>query len=176
MLAIPRNERDNLHMELQVIFSLFLGSILTFLATTVTGVLIEKYKNRRRKTSFKIRVKLELSQAIKSLDEIRNAQSRQKWYDYQLLNILDSSVDNLQQIRKDVSLLGDESVQQRAYDAIIKIARLAQNMRALQDYEYDNTDTSDTKTKFIEESKVKNDIDLTDLKRDIEELKKAIVS
>ncbi len=162
-------------MNYSIIFSAILGAFLGFLATLTSGIIVESSKKRGRLASFKIRFKLELIQAASSLDEIRNAQSRQKWYDYALLNVLDTNVNNLETIRKDVHLIPNSETQLKAYATITKISLLAQNMRSIQDYEWSTEPPAVDKDDLIKDRRVKHDIEMLDLKRDIAELQKALV-
>lgn len=160
---------------ISTISALFIGAIITFLTTLATGVLIERYRHSQKRKSVSLRLKLELSQTTKALDDIRAQQSRQRWYDYHLIDILDQSVSNLQSMRQDISLFKSDKLQEKIYDLIIKVVMLAKNMRSVQDFEYDKNsslseDDKANKQKLIEENRIKNDVDLIDLKRDIESL------
>lgn len=156
-----------------------IGSFLGFLATLLSGVLAEYFKERSVRKSYRLSFKLELKDAQKSLDEIKNAQERQNnTYDFTLLDLLDRNVANLQETRKKVHLLRDDETQSDAYAVISKLSVLAKEMRGIQNYEYGDDEpvhiTADAKKAFVKDKKAANDLRLLDVKRDINDLVKRI--
>lgn len=155
------------------------GSLLGFFATLAGGVVAEFFKERSVKKAYRLSFRLELKDAQKLLDEIKNAQERQNnMYDFTLLDLFDRNVENLQQTRRKLYLLEDDETQTDAYAVISKLSVLAKEMRGIQNYEYGHDEpagtTPDAKMAFVKDKKAANNLRLLDVKRDINDLVKRV--
>lgn len=161
--------------------SAILGSFIGFVATLASAQIVSFYNRRSQEKSFKVSMRLELAETVKTLDDIRSSQDKQSFYDYILLTVLDRSVENLQEQRKSVHVIRDEATQKMAYRVIGKLSVLAADMRGTQDYDYADTTKSDSvspesKAKLIEKKRGNQALDTIEVKRDINELDQLLMS
>lgn len=133
-------------MDVGAILSIILGSFLGFGATLLSARLASYSDDKAKKRSHAQYLRLELEGSIKSLDEIRTAYEHQHFYDFLLIDLLDSYVNNLQDARKQGYLIRDEKLQSQVFAIINRISLLAKDMRGIQLHVYTENETTDQKT------------------------------
>ena len=159
-------------------YSVILGSAIGFITTLASAQYVAYQNKRSQEKSLKLSITLELRDTIKILDEIKNQQGLQNFYDYIQLDTLKGNVESLQSIKKNIHLIKNESVQTNTYSLIGKLSTLSADMRGIQDYEYAKTkiskDDAASKVKLIEKKRNRHAMEMIEIRKDIEDLIKKL--
>lgn len=164
-------------MDFNIIASAVLGSFFGFLATLASSQIVSAINRKSEAKSYQASLRLELKDALKTLEEIKNAQDKQNMYDFILLDSLGKNISTLQDMRRLVSLLKSEDTQKEVYIVVGKLSVLASEMRSTQNYEYQDLIppvTKEEKDEYIKNKKTQHNLELIEIKRDITDLEKII--
>lgn len=170
------------------VLAVILGSVLGFVATLTSSLIVGYLDNRRKAIAHKTYLKLEFGDFLKSIEEIRTAFEYQRFYDFLLLDLLDKNVENLQEVRKNTWLITDPKLQVQVFEFINRIALLAKEMRGIQSYAYRSTIQDETtgqdrpmtapektnRNMLVEQKRQSHMLEILDLKREIKKLEELL--
>lgn len=166
---------------------IFLGGVLTFLATGSVELLKNYSIARRVRKNFKIFLSLELTSLSEILNKIKTRQSNNGFYDFDLMALLDSNVTRIDQVRIESVNLNNEDLQRQYFKLVNDLLLFAKGIRGIQQF-HDNeqkriAEIKDAKTKTEEgEKQEKFDtrlrsekaVELVELQRKLDELLESI--
>jgi hypothetical protein len=168
-----------------VAFLAFLG---TFLATLLVNLIRDRRSASQQRKNFSIFVRLELEAAKDILEKLKTTYSNQKYFEYRLLDVLDKKIKTLEDSRKDSVVIGNVEIQEQYLSLITDLSLFASDLRGIEAFKDKNKNELGDKTDKASTDKLKDSMDwvkdksteklseFVDLKRQIEEQTKVLVS
>ena len=151
-----------------------LAALSTFAGTLFSQQVTDWVNRRAQRKTFNLYAGLEIKNLIKNMDAFLTAYSKDKFYDYNLIASLEKSVEKLDDARGAVHLIKSQEVQEKLFEVVGKTNLLVKDLRGTQDYEYnkdgDQAIPESKKVEFIKEKRNLHLIEITDLKRQLEDL------
>ncbi|HJP80975.1 MAG TPA: hypothetical protein VJ841_01095 [Candidatus Saccharimonadales bacterium] len=133
----------------EIIFAA-LGAILAGLAQLTAGIVIENFKNKKRRSTsqanFALVIGVELEATSRQLDTLKTELHGRGYYPYISLNLLDTSVTRLDSNISQIYKAGQNADVQKAYVALVTdLAALAQNLRGIEDFNVSRSNAPETR-------------------------------
>lgn len=159
---------ENIGSSNNNVYFIFLGSILTFLSTS----LIEYWKIHRdrneKRHNFLLIVKLGLVSIQKTLEKLKSGLDYRTYFEISTLDILDRNLKNLEGAQRETYYLPDEEKQERFIDLVSEVATYSGDLRAIENYysnrerellELINNKSKNNKALNVKKTKVKEPVD-----------------
>jgi hypothetical protein len=143
-------------MKWNDVWLIFLGSILTFLATIVVEWIKTGRASSEKSRNFKLIIKQEFLYIKKTLVKLNTVLEYKFHYDYEILKELTKSIINLESLKKDAINLSDNLTQEKYIDLVSEISTWATSVKALQDSFYDEENKLNEEIKLKDNKKIKN--------------------
>ena len=159
-------------------YLIFIGSILTFLATSAVEVLKWSIGRREKRTNFILLSKQQLEAVHKGLDKLKTVLEYKNYFDFSTLDILEKGASTLENYKNDSIYPKSERAKEQFIDLITDVSLYVSDVRGLQNFYYtespkigkDSTalfNNLDDLNKYFNEQKNLKIIDMVELKRRI---------
>ncbi len=137
------------------VYLIFLGSLLTFLATVTVESVKSFIARREKRATFVLLATQQLNALDKGFEKLKTALDYKNHFDFLILGSLEKGATNLESYKSDSIYLHSESTKEQFMDLISDISMYLPDVRSLQNVYYSEQEkvkTGDTSASFADKA------------------------